>query len=456
MKSSNLSNVRKFFALRLVSTFAPRFLIVLVIATLAILFATLTAYMQQPAASQTDDLRDRATINTALIDRSDNPSPVEQKFDAAGKKIEMSTEGQSAPQSINSITSGTYAFSSSSGVALEDMSSGTTTILGNNLDDLASGLTSLPFDFWLDGVRATQFSVNANGLMRLGNTVIDTAFTNTLSSITDAPKLAPYFDDLWIGQNGKVHFKTVGSAPNRKLVVEWQNIQVPRVANGGAGAATFQAWLYESTGVIEYVYGNGMAANAANSGYSIGIQSGVATNFVSVTAAGSTASYVASNDTQTGAITAGTKYTFTPTPVPAAPTGLNFTSVTGSGMTLNWTDTSSNEAGFLIYRSTDGVNYTFITQTAANAVTSAQANLGNNQTYFWRVIAVSEGAFSTTLSGSQATTTGTVCGTIPVGPTGTYTSLTGASPLGAFAHITANGLCGNVILELQTTYLRRR
>ncbi len=426
---------------------SSRSIISLLIVVAIVAFGTITAHMQQPGVRQVDDLN-------ALIDRSDNPFPVEQKYDANGKKIEMPTEDESTPPSANLITAVTYAFTSSSGVVLEDMSSGTTTILGNNLDDSpASGLTALPFDFWLDGVRATQFSVNANGLMRLGNTVIDTAFGNTLNSTTDAPKLAPYFDDLWIGQNGKVHFKTVGTAPNRKLVVEWQNMQVPRVANGSAGAATFQAWLYEGTGVIEYVYGSGMAVNAAQGGYSIGIQSGVATNFVSVTTSGATASYAASNDTQTGAITAGTKYTFTPTPVPVAPTALNFTGVTGSAMTLNWTDNSANEAGFLIYRSTDGVNYTFITQTVANAVTSTQGNLGNNQTYFWRVIAVSEGAVSTTLSGSQATTSGTVCGTISVGPTGTYTSLTGASPLGAFAHITANGLCGNVILELQSTYL---
>ncbi|MGB2752525.1 MAG: fibronectin type III domain-containing protein, partial [Pyrinomonadaceae bacterium] len=407
----------------------------------------ITSLFTSAEAARQDSNPDKTKIAPALEDRSENQEPFEQKYDADGNKIEMAVADGPTPSSNDLITSGTYAFSSATGATLEDMSSGTVSILGNNLDDNASGLTMIPFDFWFDGVRANQFSVNANGLMRLGNTVIGTTFSNSMGSTTNSPQLAPYWDDLWIGFNGKVHFKTVGTAPNRKLVVEWQNMQVPRVANGSTGGATYQAWLYEGTGVIEYVYGSGLAVNSANGGYSVGIQSGVATNFAAVTTATGTVSYAAANDTQTGAIAAGTKYTFTPV-APTAPTGLNFTAVTGTSQTLNWTDNSSNEAGFLIYRSTDGVNYTFITQTAANAVTSIQNNLGNNQTYSWRVIAVSEGANSTTLSGSQATTTGTVSGTKSVGPTGDYASLTAA-----FADMTTNGLAGNVILELQATYL---
>ncbi len=75
-------------------------------------------------------------------------------------------------------------------------------------------------------------------------------------------------------------------------------------------------------------------------------------------------------------------------------------------MTLNWTDNSSNELGFAIYRSTDGVNYSYISQAAAGATSSAQSGLGAGTTYFWRVFAVTEGALSGALSGSQATTAG--------------------------------------------------
>ena len=67
------------------------------------------------------------------------------------------------------------------------------------------------------------------------------------------------------------------SSPNRKLVVEWSNEQIPRLELAGDGAGTFQMWLFESTGVIEFVYGSGMAINSANGGYSVGLQSGDAT-----------------------------------------------------------------------------------------------------------------------------------------------------------------------------------
>ncbi|HEX6608048.1 MAG TPA: hypothetical protein VF276_14175, partial [Chloroflexia bacterium] len=123
------------------------------------------------------------------------------------------------PTAPDLITAGTYNFTSGTGVALQDMSSGTTQLVGAGLDDTASALTNIGFDFWYDGVRVTQFSANANGLMRLGSTVIGTSFTNSLASTTEAPKIAPFWDDLCTGTNGKIHYKVAGSAPNRTLVV---------------------------------------------------------------------------------------------------------------------------------------------------------------------------------------------------------------------------------------------
>ena len=81
--------------------------------------------------------------------------------------------GRPAPSAPNRatgpdlISASSYPFTTATGVALEDMSSGTTQLVGPSVDDTASPVTNLGFDFWYDGVRATQFSVNANGLMRL-------------------------------------------------------------------------------------------------------------------------------------------------------------------------------------------------------------------------------------------------------------------------------------------------
>jgi hypothetical protein len=293
----------------------------------------------------------------------------------------------------NLVTATSYPFLAFTGIALQDMSSGTTQLVAGSQDDTASSVTNIGFDYWFDGVRMTQFSVNANGLIRLGPTAISTGFTNSLASTTDAPKIGGYWEDLCTGTNGKVHYKVVGAAPNRKLVVEWQNMQITRGAGcAGTGNGTFQVWLFESTGVTQFVYGSIQAANAVDGGYSVGMQSGVATNFASVTTTSNTVSYATANNAQTNAISAGTAYVFTPQ-VPNAPSALNFTATAAVTTTLNWTDNSSNEVGFAVYRSSDGgANYSFLTQTAANGTSFTDNTVFPATNYVYQVYAVTEGA----------------------------------------------------------------
>jgi hypothetical protein len=86
-------------------------------------------------------------------------------------------------------------------------------------------------------------------------------------------------------------------------------------------------------------------------------------------------------------------------------------------MTLNWTDNATNEFGYVIYQSTDGINYSFAVQTAANATSQGVSGLNPSTTYFFKVFAVTEGALSSSLDGSQATTpAGVVTSTVVGGP----------------------------------------
>ena len=338
-----------------------------------------------------------------LSAQHESPATAEAVDGSRGAKVDYVDKAPAAPSS-DLITVTSYPMTALAGVLLEDMSSGTTELLGPNLDDTASAVTNIGFDFWFDGVRATEFSCNPNGLCRLGPVVVTTTFTNSLATTTAAPKIAPFWDDLCTGANGKVHYKVTGSPGSRKLIVEWLNMKITRNGNCTAPVpanGSFQMWLFETTGVIQFVY-PAIAATTADGGYSVGLQSGVATNIASVTTVDGTVSYAAANNAQMTAIASGTSYVFTPA-IPAAPTGLNFTGVSAVGLTLNWTDNASNEVGYVIYRSTDGVNYSLLTQTAANANSFADAPLAPSTNYFYRVAAVSEGGLSSVLSGSQMT-----------------------------------------------------
>ncbi|MEP7074790.1 MAG: hypothetical protein ABI878_03185 [Acidobacteriota bacterium] len=328
------------------------------------------------------------------------PGRDEQPVKKEGLKLKIKNDAINGKLSIGA---GTYAFTTGT-AALDDMSTGTTQLVAAGTDDTNSALGNIGFEFFYDGVRFTQFGVNGNGFMRLGAASTGSSFSNSIGTTTNAPKIMPFWDDLCVGANGKIHYRTTGSAPNRKLVVEFQNMQITRDAGcAGAGGGTFQIWLFETTGVVQFVYGTGMVATAAaDAGYSVGLQSGAATNFASVTTNGNTVSYTAANNAQTDAIASGTTYAFAPN-IPVAPSGLNFGLVTATSMTLNWSDNALNELGYAIYRSTDGINFTFVTSTPANTATFGDSGLTPSTSYTYRIVAFTEGGIAF-VSATQSTT----------------------------------------------------
>ena len=70
---------------------------------------------------------------------------------------------------------------------------------------------------------------------------------------------------------------------------------------------------------------------------------------------------------------------------PATPSGLTATGVATNEIDLTWTDTSGNEDGFNLERSTNGGNYTTIGLVAANVTNYADTGLADGTTYFYRV-----------------------------------------------------------------------
>lgn len=78
-----------------------------------------------------------------------------------------------------------------------------------------------------------------------------------------------------------------------------------------------------------------------------------------------------------------------------APTNCVTSNVTTTSITVGWTDNSSNETGFEVYKSTDGTTYTLATTTAANTVSyDVSTGLSLNTRYWFKVRAIKTGAQS--------------------------------------------------------------
>ncbi|GEM_PF-1141416 len=352
-----------------------------------------------------------------------NPYEKDNRTDESETKTPSETPSETPSDRPTIEVASNYSFATTTTGSLTDMSTGTTQLLAANIDDTASALTSIGFDFYFQGARFTEFSINANGVLRLGATAQTSTPYKPLAQAGISIITAYGADQRTHAGDGKIHYKVTGSSPNRVLIIEWLNNQ-SNFNTGGTADLTYQVRLNENTGVIEFVYG-GMtmstlgAADTNSRDPHIGFSStNTANNVGSVTAAqsGTPAPTFngASNDPVENLYTAGVitalnsatdgarrTFSFTP-PTPNAPTALNFTGVTQLAMTLNWTD-SANETLYGIYRSTDGTNFTFDGTAAQNATSYNATGLSPATTYFWRVFAISEGALSTALSGSQAT-----------------------------------------------------
>ncbi len=285
---------------------------------------------------------------------------------------------------------------------------------GTYRDDVASSVTSFPsgFSFVYMGTLYTQFSVNSNGQFRFGGSAI--AGTNSTPSSGNA-LLAPMGGDNAIQATGKVHFVLSGSEPNRTFTVEWNDLRIPFSSTAATGSLV-QLVLNENNGSIEYRYGT-VFNNSTSISRSIFMSNGTASatnsKYINLTgpAESNTGTAVSNSFTDNAAVSglnsaadgSRTVFTFTPISHPDAPTSISFTNVVASSMTVNWTDNSSTETGFLVERSTDGTNFTTVSTTAANATSLALTSLVPSTNYTIRVRAINEGRLSTALTGTQTT-----------------------------------------------------
>jgi PKD repeat protein len=142
----------------------------------------------------------------------------------------------------------------------EDISS-TGTALGLLDDDVAN--VTMPFSFAYYDIISDAVRIGNNGGIRFNTTSGGVGFANSaLPTGSFGAFIAPYWDNLY-ESTGDVYHQTLGVAPFRRFIVQWDD----RTHFDVPGSATFQVILYESTNEVRFVYDD---LDFGDSGYNDG------------------------------------------------------------------------------------------------------------------------------------------------------------------------------------------
>jgi hypothetical protein len=175
-----------------------------------------------------------------------------------------------------SLGFGDYTEDYGSATYVDACSTGTTTTS-------AQVTTSMPFDFTLYNTNSTSVTFGDNGQVAFGGTSLSISGTSVALPDGTAPHAAlfPFWDDLTYGSGGQMCYTTVGSAPARQFVIEWQGMDFASGAGTGS-SLDFEAILSEGTSRIDLVYdsmvgGSGSDGREAGALATVGVQDETAT-----------------------------------------------------------------------------------------------------------------------------------------------------------------------------------
>lgn len=307
----------------------------------------------------------------------------------------MGCWGYSQVNSYSFLQSTTTYTEISGGVALGNESSddqrfvtpltplGATTVTGIGLP--------IGFNFNFNGVVYDSFAVNTNGWISLGTSATTPSVNNDssgpyapLSSTVTVPdnlvsRISALAKDLQAQVGASLRYETVGTAPNRTLVVQWKNYK-KYGTNGDGDSFSFQIRLNETSNTVSIVYGNMVSNASTDQLFQVGLRGGPATpatNFLSRTSQTSwsaTTQSVAVGDSILMNATifpaSGLTYTWSP-PTCGAPSGLVTSAILTDSATLTWQPSVPVPVGYEYVVSTTNT----IPTAAGTAVTGTTANV---------------------------------------------------------------------------------
>lgn len=317
------------------------------------------------------------------------------------------------------VQSSTGAYSPISGGTVLGTTTSDDEGYNNSVTDNNTG-TGFPigFNFTYAGSTFTTFAAHCNGYIQLGTgvsfTMVD-AVSRVFGSTAAANKniLAAFSQDLQNQPGGELSYLLTGTAPNRKLTVQWSNFR--KYLN--PGSLNFQIVLNETSNTIDYNYGSlGLSADDfANIGIKGNRSDSSSTNYLVLsthigTQVPSTvqfenlvrAEYIYSSaQVEATNSISGLTYTFVPTACNSVPvSALSPTSVALTSATLNWTPNADYANGYRVrYKKVkdDVTASTYATPTTvagAGTGSLALSSLEPNSIYMFEVQGICSGATS--------------------------------------------------------------
>jgi hypothetical protein len=137
--------------------------------------------------------------------------------------------------------------------AFEDISA-TGTLSG--LSDQDDGTASVPigFSFTFYGVNYAAVTLSANGNLQFTTSDDDGTNTGLPTADIDGPAIFPFWDDLTPEFCGDIYYEPRGTAPERRFIVQWEEVCHFQDPNDVGCGVTFQVILYEATDEILMQY----------------------------------------------------------------------------------------------------------------------------------------------------------------------------------------------------------
>ncbi|GGH58634.1 hypothetical protein GCM10011379_04530 [Filimonas zeae] len=347
----------------------------------------------------------------------------------------------------------------------------------------AAPFDSIGFPFVFMGRVYTHLRIGHNGMVGLAvantpwNIITSTAPNKLTRKVVYPPTsympdqgavLAAFWDDMRTANVSPTTRKLItGTAPNRCLVIEWNvTVNASSTTATQGGDATFQARLYESTGELEYVYGNmNVGPSSGNVTASVGFTAGEADNQFLALKNLSTLSFtsLASEEPATQMLvnrsTAGTiaglhaakdgerrYFRFQPPVLTGNFSNITIQETGATAMRISWNDNFTNKTHYTLYHSTDNITFAAVTDLPANTTSYMATNLEYGKRHYWKVTAFTEGSMQTSSIASDSTRCN-LKGSFSIGKSGYFTSIGQA-----FEAIGNKGMTGSITLELLKDY----